>query len=220
MCPFLYVCNLQHNVTQIVFSLLILWANLIQLSLWNNQPSDIMIRMTTFTTCQHCHTFSCSSNGFQMLFHVISSSMYSNHSNIETWHVPKNSISTDILPWEVSYLYWYEGTLYIWYVCEWLTAWLIWNFYFWIVFSHVILFDIHHIVCVWYVIYISGDISGLQTITSINSNRYIWNVQISTILEGFNCPFLVRRVWQKSPQKVGELCPYSYSHLMWFDVPL
>ena len=33
-----------------------------------------------------------------------------------------------------------------------------------------------------------GDISGLQTITSVNANRYMWNVQISTILEGLNCP--------------------------------
>ena len=158
MCPFLYVCNLQCNVTQIVFSLLILRANLIQLSFWNNQPIDIMIRMTAFTTYQHCHTFSSSRNGHQMLFHVILLSMYSNHSNIEKWHVPKNSLYTDILLLEVSYLHWYESTLCIWYFCEWLTTWLIWNFYYWIVFSHIILFDIHHIVCVWYVIYISGDI--------------------------------------------------------------
>ena len=67
--------------------------------------------------------------------------------------------------------------------------------------------------------YVSGDISGLQTITSINSNKYMWNVQISTILEGFNCHLLVGRVLQKSDQKLGELCPYSYSHLMYFDVP-
>ena len=117
LCPFLYICNLQHNVTEIVLSLLVLLANLMQVSFWNYQQSDIMIRMITFTTYQHCHTYSCSSNGSEMLFHVISPSIYSNHSNIEKWHVPKNSLHTDIFPWKVSYLYWYQSTLYIWYFC-------------------------------------------------------------------------------------------------------
>ena len=113
----LYICNLQYNVTQIVFSLFVLLGNLMQVSFWNYQQSDIMIRMITFTTYQHCHTFSCSSSGSEILFHVISPSIYSSHSNIEKWHVPKNSLYSDILPWKVSYLYWYQSTLYIWYFC-------------------------------------------------------------------------------------------------------
>ena len=176
-----------------------------QLCFWNSQPSDIMIRMAAFTTYQHCHTFSCSKNGPQMLFHVISPSMYSNHSNREKWHVPKNSLYTDVLPFEVSYLYWYESTLYIWYFCEWLTTWLIWNFYFWIVFSHVIWFDIYHIVCISYVIYISGDISGLQTITSVNANRYMEKVQIFTVLEGFNCPIFGGKGFAEVTPKGGRV---------------
>ena len=186
-----------------------------QLSFWNYQPSDIMIRMVTFTTYQHCHTFSCSRNGHQ--FHVISPNMYSNHSNMEKWHVPKNSWYTDILPLKVSYLYWYQSTIYIWYFCEWLTTWLIWNFHFWIVFSHVILFDTHHLICVWYVIYVSGDISGLQTITFQNSNRYMWNVQISTILEGFSCHNFGRKGFTEVTPKTGRaLCIFLLpSHMFW-----
>ena len=113
-----------------VFDLLVWWANLMQLCFWNSQPSDIMIRMAAFTTYQHCHTFSCCRNGPHMFFHVIAPSMYSNHSEMEKWHVPKNSLYTDILPLEVSYLYWYESMLYIWYFCEWLTTWLILKFWF------------------------------------------------------------------------------------------
>ena len=94
LCPLLYICNLHHNVTQIVLSLLVsLFANLMQVSFWNYKQSDMMIRMITFTTYQHCHIFFCSSNRSQILFHVILPSIYSNHSNIEKWHVPKNSLS-------------------------------------------------------------------------------------------------------------------------------
>ena len=106
----------------------------------------------------------------------------------------------------ISVLIWeHESTLYIWYFCEWLTTWLIWNFDFCIVFSHVIWFDIHHIVCISYVIYISGDISGLQTITSINANRYMWNVQISTILDGFNCPIFGGKGFAEITPKGGRV---------------
>ena len=90
-------------------------------------------------------------------------------------------------------------------------------FIFGLVFSPIILFDIHNIVCVWYVIYVSGDISGVQTITFINSNRYMWNVPIFTILEGFNCAFLVRRVLEQSPQK-GWRVLFIFlllSHVFW-----
>ena len=106
-----------------------------------------------------------------------------------------------------------------WYFCELLTTWLIWKFYFWTVFFLIIWFDIYHIVCIWYVIYLSGDISGLQIITSINANRYMWKVHISTILEGFNCPILGKKGFAEVIQKAGEFPPYSYSHLMCFDIP-
>ena len=190
-----------------------------QLCFWNSQSSDIIIRMAAFTTYQYCHTFSYSRNGPQILFYVTSPSMYSNHSKIQKWHVAKNSLCRDILPLEVSYLYWYESTLYISYFCELLTTWFISNFYFWTVFSHVIWFEINKIVGIWYVIYVSGDISHSQIITSIHANRYMWKVQISTILKVLNVLFWVGRVLQNSPQKLGELPPYSYSHVMCFDVP-
>ena len=176
-----------------------------QLYFWNSQPSDIIFRMAAFTRYQHCHTFSCGRNGPQVLFHVISPSMYSNHSTIQKWHVPNNVLYPEILPLEVSYVYWYQNTLYIWYFCELLTIWLIWNFYFWTVFSHIIWFDINHIVCIWYIIYLSGDISGLQIITSINANRYMWKVHISTILEGFNCPILGKKGFAEVTQKAGRV---------------
>ena len=110
------------------------------------------------------------------------------------------------MPLVVSYVYWYQKTLHIWYFCELLTWWLIWSFYFWTVFSHIISFDIHHIVCIWYVIYISGDISGLQIITSVNANRYMWKVQLSTILDGFNCPILGKKGFVEVTQKAGRVC--------------
>ena len=125
----LYIWNLQKQVKQILCDLVVYLADLMQLCFWNTQPSDIIIRMAAFTTYQHCHNFSCNRNGHQILFHVILPSMYSNHSEIQKWHVPKNS-HTDILPLEVSYLYWYDNTLYIWYFCELCTTWLISNFYF------------------------------------------------------------------------------------------
>ena len=152
---------------------------------------------------------------YSMLFHHIYIPIIPKYKMTYTQKIIMNTQ----LPLEVSYLYWYENTLYIWYFCEWVTAWLIWHFDFCIVFSHITWFDIHHIVCVSHVTYISADISGVQTITSINANRYMWNVQICTILEGFSCPILVERVLQKSPQKVGEFHLYSCSHLMYFDVP-
>ena len=98
--------------------------------------------------------------------------------------------------------------------------WITYNMTFssWTVFSHIIWFDIHHIVCIWYVIYLSGDISSLQIITFINANRYMWKVQISTNVEGFNCPILGKKVLQKSSKKLGEFPPYSYSHLVHFDI--
>ena len=102
-------------------------------------------------------------------------------------------------------MYWYQNTLHIWYFCEWCTTLLIWNFYFWTVFSHIIWFDIHHIACIWYVIYVSGDISHLQIITSINTNRYMWKVQICTILEGFNCPILGKKGFVEVTQKAGRV---------------
>ena len=110
----------------------------------------------------------------------------------------------DILPLEVSYLYSYENTLYIWYFCE-LRTWLISNFYFWTVFSHIIWFDIHHIIGVWYVIYISGDISDLQIITSIHANRYIWKVQNSIILEGLESLILGKKGFAKVTPKAGRV---------------
>ena len=79
------------------------------------------------------------------------------------------------------------------------------KFLFWIVFSHIIWFDIHHIICIWYVIYVSGDISGLLTIISVNTNRYMWNVQISTILEGFNCPFFGGKGFAEVTLKGGRV---------------
>ena len=60
-----------------------------QLCFWNSQSSYIIIRMAPLTTYQHSLTFSCSRNGLQMLFHVISPSMYSNHSKIKKWHTKK-----------------------------------------------------------------------------------------------------------------------------------
>ena len=158
-----------------------------ELCFWNSQPSYIIIRMAHLTTYQHAVTFSYSQNGLQMLFHVILRSMYSNNSKVQKWHVLKKLLWIHILPFEVSYLCWYKSTLYIWYFCEWLTTWLIWHFDFCIVFSHITWFDINHILCVSYVICVSADISGVQNITSINTNRYMWNVAICTILEGFNC---------------------------------
>ena len=62
---------------------LVSWTDLMQLSFWNSQPSDIIIRMAAFTTYQHCHTFSYRRNGSQVLFHVISPSMYLHHSEIQ-----------------------------------------------------------------------------------------------------------------------------------------
>ena len=191
-----------------------------QLCFWNSQPSDIIIRMAAFTTYQHCYTFSCSRNGPQILFHVILPSMYSNHSEIQKWHVPKNSLCTDILPLEVSYLYWYENTLYIWYFCELHTTWLISNFYFWTVFSHVIWFDVHHIVGIWYVIYISGE-----HIRFTNYNCLYMQIdthgrsKFPQFWKVWNVLFWVGRVLQISPQKLEEFPPYSYSHQMCFDVP-
>ena len=79
------------------------------------------------------------------------------------------------------------------------------KFWFCIVFSHVIWFDIHHIVCVWYVIYVSGDISGLQIITSVNINRYMWNVQIFTTLQGFNCPIFGGKRFAEVTPKGGRV---------------
>ena len=80
----------------------------------------------------------------------------------------QKSLLTEILPSEVSYLYWYESKLYIWYCCQLLKMGLISNFCFWAVFSHISWFEIHHIVGVWYVIYISEDISDSQMITSVH----------------------------------------------------
>ena len=134
---------------------------MMQLSIWNSQPSYIIIKMAHFTTYQHALTFSCSQNGLQMLFHAISPHMYSNHSKIQKWHVPQKLLWIHILPFAVSYLYWYENTLYIWYFCEWLTTWLSSHFDFCIVFSHITWFDIHHTVCISYVIYVSVDIWGV-----------------------------------------------------------
>ena len=189
---------------QIIFDLVIWSADLMQLCFRNSQTSDIIIWMGAFTTYQYCHTFSYSGNGSQILFHVTSPSMYSNHSKIQKWHVAKISLCRDILPLEVSYLYWYESTLYMSYLCGLLT-WFISNFYFWIVFSHVFWFEIHHNVGIRYVIYISGDISHSQIITSIHGNRYMSKVQISTILEGLECPILGRKGFAKLTQKAGRV---------------
>ena len=62
---------------------------------------------------------------YSMSFHQVCIPIIPKYRN-DMYH--KKSLWAHILPLEVSYLYWYESTLYIWYFCEWLTTWLIWNF--------------------------------------------------------------------------------------------
>ena len=57
----------------------------------------------------------------------------------------------------------------------------------------------------YHVIYISGDISGLQTVTAVNANRYMWKVQIFTILEGFNCPIFGGKGFVEVTPKAGRV---------------
>ena len=63
------------------------------------------------------------------------------------------------------------------------------------------------------------SVSLFTTIFVILTNTNMWKVQNSTILEGLEYPILSRRVLQKSPQKLWEFPPCSFSDLSWFDVP-
>ena len=168
MFPLLYISNLQQQIKQILCGFVVWSADLMHLSFWNSQPSYILIKMAPLTTYQHSLTFSCSRKGPQLLFHVTLPSMYSNHSKTKKWHVPKTSLLTEILLSEVSCVYWYENKMYIWYCSQLLITWLISNFCFWAVFSHVSWFEISHIVGIWYVIYISGDVSDSKMIISVH----------------------------------------------------
>ena len=47
----------------------------------------------------------------------------------------------------------------------------------------------------------------------------MWKDQISTMLEGLECPILGRKGFAKPPQKLGEFPLYSYPYLMCSDVP-
>ena len=58
--------------------------------------------------------------------------------------------------------------MYTSYCFQLLTTWLIWNFCFCAVFSHLSWFEILCILGVWDIMYISGDISDWQIITSMH----------------------------------------------------
>ena len=57
--------------------------------------------------------------------------------------------------------------------------------------------------------------SDLQIMTSIHTNRYMWKVQISTILEGSEYPILGRKGFGKLTPKAGRV---SSIYLLPFDV--
>ena len=194
----LYVLNIQQKIKQILFCLVVWAGDLMHQCFWNSQPSYIIIKMGPFTTYQHSLTFSCSRKGSKLLFHVTSPSMYANHCKTKKWHVPKIIRNRDIAIWSFIFvLIWKQNVHLILLLIANNVIYV--NFCFWAVFSHISWFEIHCIVGVQYVIYISGDTSDSQIITAIHMyctvllftmifvalpNRYMWKVQNSTISEG------------------------------------
>ena len=120
------------------------------------------------TTCQHGITFSCRRKGPQLLFPChFTNYLFQAFQNKEM-KCTKISLLTDILASYISHFYWHESKMYIPYCFQLLTTWLISNICFWAVFSHLSSFEIPHILGIWDIIYISGDISDWQIIASMH----------------------------------------------------
>ena len=106
--------------------------------------------------------FSCGRKEFQLVFHVTSPTYVCQSLQHQAVTCTKKSFWTEILPSEVSYLYSYGSKIYIWYCCSLLTMWFISNICFWEVISYISWFEIHCIVGVGYVSYVSGDVPDSQ----------------------------------------------------------
>ena len=110
--------------------------------------------------------------------------------------------------------------MYVSYCFQLLTMWLIWNFCFCAVFSHLSWFEIPHILGVWDIIYMSGDTSDWQIITSMHmysqyhySLPYLsyWQMQICgrskipQFWKVWNILFWVGRLFAKVTPKAGRV---------------
>ena len=161
MFPLLYVSNIWQKIQEILFCLVVWAGDLMHQCFWNSQPSYMIIKMGHLTTHQHSVTFSCDRKGhnsYSMSLYQICMPIIANK---EVTCTKKIILNRDIALWSfISVLIWKQNLHLILLLIA--NNVIMSNFCFGAVFSHISWFEIHHIVGVWYVIYVSGDISDSQ----------------------------------------------------------
>ena len=119
------------------------------------------------TKCQPGLKFSCSRKGPQHLFHVTSPIIYSKQSKTKKWNVPKIIINRHIGILSFTFVStWEQNVHLIWLAIANNVTYL--TFLFWGSFLPPELIWDSPILGIWDIIYISGDISYWQMITSVH----------------------------------------------------